>query len=119
MPSTSAVRASVVRACLLALSAAAGPPEGDTVITVGCGGSRIVYTVTAVEARAVLGPPAVEGLSVLAGALLGRLTDVPLTAKRLARESGYSMGSHVYAALRELEGRGLAIKTHKGYQLRP
>lgn len=71
------------------------------------------------ELKAVAGPPPVDGLSVLAAALLKQLTPEPRTAKALARAAGYSMGSHVYAALRELDGRGLSIKTTKGYQLRP
>ncbi len=118
MPAPSSHRAEIVRACVLALAALDGPPAEPVEVEVRCGAVRIVAVVTPEEARAILGPPAVGGLSPAAAALLSALSAEPRTAKALARAAGYSMGSHVYVALRELEGRGLCEKTAKGYRLR-
>jgi hypothetical protein len=115
---TPSLRAQAVRACLLALASVNGPPGSAVRITIESDGSSIVYAITPGEAAAIIGPPEQDGLSVLAQALLRQLSSEPRTAKAAARAAGYSMGSHVYAALRELEGRKLAEKTPKGYRLR-
>ena len=118
-PPPSSPRAELVRAAVHAAAAVVGQAVTALVVTVAAVGVEVEVRVSAEEVRAVLGPVAVEGLSVLAEALRAKLTPEPTTAKRLAREAGYSMGSHVYAALRELEGRQLCRKTAKGYRLPP
>lgn len=114
----SSPRASVVRACLLALAAAAGDPAEVVEITIRSNGSTIVYAVTPVEARAVLGPAPVKGLSPVAEAIYRALTPEPQTAKTLARLAGYRVNPHFRGGLRELQRRTppLCVKVPEGYR---
>ena len=114
MPPPSSPRASVVRACLLALVAAAGDPADTVEITIHSNGSTIVYAVGPDEARAVLGPVERPALTGLESELLAVLTDRESKPGAIALRAGKNLNSHVYDALRALVTKGYARRGERG-----
>jgi hypothetical protein len=96
-------RALWIRAAIMVIASISGAPAESVEISVSCNGTRVEATVTPDEARAILGPPEVPGLSPVARAVLAVLTDAPQTAKALARLAGYKLNPHFRGGIRELE----------------
>ena len=117
-PVPSSPRASVVRACLLALAAAAGAPAEAVEITIRSNGSTLTYAVTPDEARAVLGPVERPALTPLEGELLAVLTERESKPGAIAARAGKNCTAHVYTALHSLVTKGYARRGERqGYLL--
>lgn len=118
-PAASSPRASVVRACLLALAAAAGAPAEAVEIVIRSNGSTLVYSVTPDEVRAVLGPVERAPLTPLEGELLAVLTEKESKPAAIARRAGkQTCHSGVYEALHALVDKGYARQGQRGGYLR-
>jgi hypothetical protein len=114
-------RPAIVRLALLALQGSGERITGPVRVTIRHAQTRVVYDVTADEARVALGPATATGLSALEQAILGALTDAPQTARALARITGYRLNPHFRGGIRSLERREppLCVRTADGYRRPP